>query len=110
MYVDGAAVLAFVGATAPSTDETAWADAVAAAVESAITERLNGATIADPSPARSELEVAATIAAAEAYKRKEAIFGVTGYSDIQGTAIRVARDYMDSVYPIVNRYRKLAMG
>jgi hypothetical protein len=104
-YVTGAEVLTFVGASAPSADEEAWADACAAAVESAITERLGGAVIADPSGALDELKVAARIAAAEAYKRKEAIFGVTGFADLQGNAVRVARDYMDGVRPIVDRYR-----
>ena len=104
-YVSGAEVLTFVGADTPDTDETNWATACAAAVESAITQRLNGAVIADPSGAHDELHVAARIAAAEAFKRKEAIFGVTGYADLQGAAIRVARDYMDSVRPIIDRYR-----
>lgn len=105
MYVTAAQVLAFVGASSPSPDETEWATACAAAVESAITERLNGAEIVDPSPALDELAVAARLAAAEAYKRKEATFGVTGYADLQGAAIRVARDYMDGVRPIIDRYR-----
>lgn len=105
MYVTGAQVLAFAGIDSPTADETEWADACAAAVESAITSRLNGAVIVDPSPALDELTVAARLAAAEAFKRKEATFGVTGFSDLQGAAIRVARDYMDGVKPLVDRYR-----
>ena len=109
MYVTGAEVLTHVGNPAPGPGEDAdWADAVAAAVESAITARLNGAVIVDPSPAFDELHVAAILAAAEAYKRKEAAFGLTGFADMQGAAIRVARDYLDGVYPIVNRYRNVA--
>lgn len=105
MYVTGAQVLAFVGIESPSAAETEWSDACAAAVEAAITSRLGGAVIADPSPALDELSVAARLAAAEAFKRKEATFGITGYSDLQGAAIRVARDYMDGVKPLVDRYR-----
>ena len=105
MFVDAAQVLAFVGAGSPSEAETEWATACAAAVEAAMVSRLNGAVIAEPSFAHDELSVAARIAAGEAYKRKEAVFGVTGYSDLQGAAIRVARDYMDGVKPIVDRYR-----
>lgn len=106
MYVTGAQVLAFVGIEGtPSAEDTEWSDACAAAVEAAIISRLGGAVIADPSPALDELSVAARLAAAEAFKRKEATFGVTGYSDLQGAAIRVARDYMDGVYPLVNRWR-----
>lgn len=111
MYVTAAQVLAFVGIEGtPSDAETEWATACAAAVESAIVERLGGAEIADPSAALDELSVAARFAAGEAYKRKEATFGVTGYADLQGAAIRVARDYMDGVYPLVNRYRATAAG
>lgn len=104
-YVTGAEVLTFVGASAPNADETAWAGACAAAIEAAILWRLGGAVIVDPSDARNEIIVAARIAAGECYKRKEAIFGVTGFSDLQGNAVRVARDYMDGVRPIVDRYR-----
>lgn len=104
-YVTAAQVLAFVGVDTPSGAETEWATACADAVESAIVERLGGAVIADPSGALDELSLAARIAAGEAYKRKEATFGVTGYADLQGAAIRVARDYVDGVYPLVNRYR-----
>ena len=76
MYVTAAQVLAFVGIEGtPSDAETEWATACAAAVESAIVERLGGAEIADPSAALDELSVAARIAAGEAYKRKEATFG-----------------------------------
>lgn len=105
MYTTGAQVLAFAGIVSPDAEETEWADACAAAVDAAITLRLGGAVIADPSLAMDELKVAARLAAAEAFKRKEATFGVTGYSDLQGAAIRVARDYMDGVYPLVNRWR-----
>lgn len=105
MYVTGAQVLAFAGITSPSEAETEWADACAAAVNAAIVSRLNGAVIADPSEARDELTVAARLAASEAFKRKEATFGLTGFSDLQGAAIRVARDYMDGVKPLVDRYR-----
>ena len=104
-YVTGGEVLAFVGISSPSSAESDWADACAAAVESAIGIRLGGAVIEEPSGAHDELTVAARLAAAEAYKRKEATFGVTGFSDLQGAAIRVARDYMDGVYPVVNRHR-----
>lgn len=105
MYVTAAQVLSGAGIVTPSDDETEWAEACAAAIESAIVERLGGAEIADPSGALDELSLAARLAALEAFKRKEAVFGVTGYADLQGAAIRVARDYMDGVRPIVDRYR-----
>ena len=103
-WVDGAAVLAFVGIGAPSPGEQQWADAVAAAVSSGVDVRLNGALIDDPSPAHDELTAAAQLAAGEAFKRRSTPFGVTGYADLQGVALRVARDYLDGVAPLIARY------
>jgi hypothetical protein len=104
MYVTGADILTHNGVKDASQDETTWADLCAGAVNSAIDTRLNGAVIADPSPAMDELRVAALIAGGEAFKRKEAAFGLTGYADLQGAAIRVSRDYLQAVYPQVDRY------
>jgi len=77
---------------------------VAAALVSGLTVRLNGAIIVDGSMAEDELDVALLIAGAEAYKRQEATFGLTGYADLEGNAIRVAKDYLDSIRPIIDRY------
>lgn len=104
-YVTGAEVLTFVGVAAPEADETAWAGLCAGAVQAAIDTKMGATVVVDPSNAFSELRVAARIAASEAYKRKEATFGLTGYADLQGAAVRVARDYMDGVNPLIGRYR-----
>ena len=45
-----------------------------------------------------------SMAGVEAYKRREAVFGITGYVDLQGAAIRVARDYLEAQRPILDRY------
>ena len=103
-YVTGPEVTTFVGIVTPTAEEIAWALACASAVQSAITHRLNGAVIIDPSDAFTELRVAARLAGGEAFKRKEATFGVTGYADMQGQAIRVAKDYVEGIRPIINRY------
>jgi hypothetical protein len=105
MYaVTGSQILAFVGVTTPTPDQTAWANMVANALVSGVTVRLNGAIIEDGSAGEDELDVALLIAGAEAYKRQEATFGLTGYADLEGSAIRVARDYLDSVKPLIDRY------
>jgi hypothetical protein len=104
IYVTGAQVLALVGITAPSGTETAWATACASAVNAAVEIKLQGVVIDNPSPAYDELTVAAQLAGAEAFKRREAVFGVTGYSDIEGAAIRIARDYLAGVAPLIARY------
>jgi len=104
MYsLTGTQILTFVGVKAPTDEETAWADAVAAALVSGVAHRLNGAIIVDGSGAEDELNVALLIGGAEGYKRREATFGLTGYADIEGNAIRVARDYLDGVRPLIER-------
>ena len=101
IFVEPDAILAYVGIKAPTPDETAWAVACATAVNNGIDVRLNGAIYLDPPP---ELITAATMAGGEAFKRREAPFGITGFNDIEGNAIRLARDYLDSVRPVIDRY------
>jgi len=103
-WVDGAGVLAFVGIAAPSPGEQAWADAVAAAVSAGIDTRLNGAVITADTAGDLELRAAAQLAGGEAFKRRSTPFGVTGYADLAGVAIRVARDYLAGVAPLIDRY------
>jgi len=102
--VTGAQILTFVGKTSPATEDTEWADAVAKAITSGLNVRLNGAVIVDPSPAEDELNVALLLAGAEGYKRREATFGLTGYADLEGSAIRVAKDYLEGMRPLIDRY------
>lgn len=103
-WTTGAEVLAFVGIDAPTAGETTWADAIAAAVSQGIDQRLNGGTV--PPESEAEVRVAATLAGAEGFRRRSAPFGVTGYSDLAGVAIRVARDYLEGVKPLVDRWSR----
>lgn len=105
-WVTGPDILLHAGATAegqtPSAEDAAWADACAAAVSAGFDHRLAGVTgIVGDEP---ELVWAARGAGVEAYKRREAVFGLTGYVDLQGAAIRVARDYIEAVAPTIARY------
>jgi len=102
--VTGAQILTFVGNKTPATGDSEWADAIAKAITSGLTVRLNGAVIVDPSPAEDELNVALLLAGAEGYKRREATFGLTGYADLEGSAIRVAKDYLEGMRPLIDRY------
>lgn len=105
MYdLTGAAILDFVGVKTPTQSDTDWADMVAKALVSGLTVRLNGYSVAEASPAEDELNVALLIGGAEGYKRREATFGLTGYADLEGSAIKVARDYLDGVKPLIDRY------
>jgi hypothetical protein len=108
-WVTGAEILAQAGNRAPTPADSEWADAVAAAVSAGFDHRLDGAVYVSPPPP-PELTVAALSAGVEAYKRKEAPFGLTGYVDLQGAAVRVARDYLDAVQPILARYATFGLG
>lgn len=101
-WTTSAEILAFVGVATPSPAEIEWADAVAQAVNLGIDNRLNDVIMVDA--LNAELRVAARIAGAEAFKRREAIYGLTGYADLEGNAIRVAKDYLSGVAPLIERY------
>lgn len=93
---------------APPADDLEYAEICAAAVNAGLDERLDGVEVLVPLPA--ELVLVAQLAGVEAYKRREAVFGVTGYVDLQGAAVRVARDYLDGWRPVIARYATLGIA
>jgi len=105
-WTTGPELLTHLGVSSPSPADSEWAELCAGAVSAGVDKRLADAELAEGSDPElyRELRFAARIAGAEAYKRREAAFGVTGYTDLQGIAIRVARDYLESVAPILARY------
>jgi len=104
-WVDGATILKRAGAgAAPPPDDAEWADICAEAVNAGLDARLDGAVWVTPPPLPPELVFVAQVAGVEAFKRREAVFGVTGYVDLQGAAVRIARDYLDAQAPIIARY------
>lgn len=107
-WIDGATILDRAGATDPSSSDTDWAELCAGAINAGIDHRLYGSTLVNPLIAPAELPpevvAAASYAGVEAYKRREAVFAVTGFVDLQGAAIRVARDYLEGIRPILARY------
>jgi len=105
-WTTGPELLTHLGVSSPSPADSEWAALCAGAVNGGIDRRLADAELISSSDPvlYAELRFAARIAGAEAYKRREAAFGVTGYTDLQGIAIRVARDYLESVGPIIARY------
>ena len=90
-------------AASPSADDTEWAEACAAAVNAGMDKRLEGAVLIMP-PLPPELIWVAQTAGVESFKRREAVFGITGYVDLQGAAVRISRDYLDGAAPIFARY------
>jgi hypothetical protein len=120
-WTTGTGILAAVGVTSPTAEDSAWSEACAAAVNAGIDVRMRGTPAAappiEPPPpleldpaAYPELTYAATIAGAEAYKRREAVYGLTGYVDLEGAAIRVARDYLEGVAPIIARHATVGIA
>jgi hypothetical protein len=95
--------------SAPAPDRE-WAELCASAISAGLDGRLEGVEPPlDPASA-PELAWSALLAGVEAYKRREAAFGLTGYVDLQGAAIRVARDYLESVAPIIARYATVGIA
>lgn len=113
-WVTGEAILKQTGIASPSADDSEWADACAAAVSAGLDARLAGAVWPSPLTGEllppAELTWAALMGGVEAYKRREATFGLTGYVDLQGAAIRVARDYLEAIAPIIARYATVGLG
>lgn len=118
VLIDGPAVLAYVGKATPTPAEEARADAVAATINAAVTTRLDwpDGTIEDRNgeliPARvatadetAELTEAALLAAAELWARRAAPFGITGYADADGAALRVGTDPLLGVAGMIDRHR-----
>jgi hypothetical protein len=98
--------------TATPADRT-WAELCAAAVSEGLDVRLFGAVwviIDPPGTLPAELRYAALGAGVEAYKRREATFGLTGYVDLQGAAIRIARDYLEAMAPLIARYATVGIA
>ena len=96
-------ILSYVGIKHPSEAEQVWAEMCARAVNDGIMVRLNGAPYPDPVGV-SELHSAAIMAGGEMFKRREAPFATTGFSDVEGNAISLSRDYLSSIKPIIDRY------
>lgn len=93
----------------PAPADTEWAEACAAAVNAGLDKRLEGSLYIAP-PAPPELLWVASTCGVESYKRREAVFGLTGYVDLQGAAIRVSRDYLEAAAPIIARYATLGLA
>jgi hypothetical protein len=95
-WVSADQILGAVGVTLPADAEsTAWAEACAAAVSAGIDARLVGVPMLNALDVDvslyPELVFSATVAGAEAYKRREAVYGLTGYVDLEGVAPIIAR-------------------
>jgi hypothetical protein len=113
-WTTAAVILARSGASSsPSPDDLDYAELCAAAVNAGLDDVLaDGLAAVPPTVTGTEPELLwlASMAGVEAYKRREAVFGITGYVDLQGAAIRVARDYLEAQRPILARYATVGIA
>lgn len=110
--VDGDSIMLAASKTPDPTpdpgSEQEWADICAAAVNAAITTRLNGVTVTSPSDAEDELTRTAVLDGLEMFRSKDARFGVLSVGP-DGSPVRVAVDLLWSV-PVIARYATPGMG
>lgn len=100
-WVTADQILTAAGNTAPTAAEAAWAEASADAINAGFDRALTGSAVVGT---EYEIVAQARRAGVELYKSQEAPFGVTGYADLSGTAIRLARDPLEASWPVLRRY------
>lgn len=109
-WVTPAEGLAFVRIVTPTDGETAWSISLANAINAGIDQYL-GTPTTNPliyNALPNEIETAALRAFGYAWKYREAPFGEAQWLDEQGGSVRLARDWIDPIKPILNRYRDVA--
>lgn len=118
VVVTGADVFAFVGAggtyddTPANGTPSAWALIVAAAVNQGIASAIGRGDDYDDdigTDAMAEVRAAAHVAGNDLWTRREAPFGLAGYSDTDA-GVRVARDWITGIAPVLERYRDVSQG
>ena len=95
-------------ATSTPGSEQEWAEICAADVVAAIETRLNGYTVAAASNAEAELTKSALLDGLEAFRSKDARFGILTVGP-DGDPVRVAVDILWSV-PVIARYAIPGIG
>lgn len=105
-WISAADGLVFVRVVNPTQGEQDWAISLAAAINGGIGAYLGDVAIGPTG--QDEIEAAALRAFGYAWKYREAPFGEAQWLDEQGGAIRLAKDWLDPIKPILNRYRDVA--
>lgn len=87
-----------------------WLWRLSAAIMARIADHLDAVVPFDADPAAvaipDPITEACISALVEAYRRKEAAFGIIGAWDANGVAMRVSRDWLDPVYAALQPYRQ----
>ena len=93
-----------------SDPDVDWLSRLSMAIMARVDAHLDGATPFDADPATVAIPdpvlEACVTALVEAYRRKEAAFGIVGAFDANGVAMRVSRDWLDPVYATLQPYRQ----
>lgn len=92
-------------ALGPSDPDLPWLGLLADSVCDQVRQYLDSPTdpLLDPVP--YPVTTASVLALVEAYKRKDATFGITGAWSGDGVALRISRDWLDGVKAALNPYR-----
>jgi hypothetical protein len=105
LWVTGDDILGHVRVAAPKADDVAWADECAKGVSAGIDNYLGVQPDILPAGMYEEVRANALTAGGDAYRRRDAPFGMAGYSDVSGVSERVARDYIEGIKPQLDRWK-----
>ncbi len=100
-YVTGDELLAHAGITAPSGNDSNWADTCAQAINAAIAHQLTGTTLSAYGAA--ELYRAALTDGVGAYLDRDAPHGILS-TGIDGSAVRLGADILRASVPVLRRH------
>ena len=106
-YVTGAQITTHVGKPSPTAEEIAWALLCAAAIEGAISARLDAGSITPDASGVDELEVSALTDGAALFNSKAAPHGVLSMG-IDGEAVRLGADSLRATLPVIRRIHPTA--
>jgi hypothetical protein len=104
--VTGPELTAALGVATPDAELVSWAELAASAVNAEAFAFLGWPPDHEPGPgAGAGIHALLLVAGVELVKRRDAPFGVTGFADAGGAAIRLSRDPLESVRPALARWR-----
>lgn len=106
-YVTGAAILDMVEKGTPSAGDSDWADLVAAAIDAAITERLDGTT--PDTGFTAELDRSALLDGAAAYAERRSPHGILSVGP-EGEVQRLGADILRATNPVLRRHLRPGIG
>jgi hypothetical protein len=112
-WVTAAQGLVFVRIATPTQGETDWSVLLANAINEGIDGYLGGSIFPTVYETYAEISAAAVRAFGYGWKYREAPFGEAQFamtaSETFGSAVKLAKDWIDPIKPILNRYRDVTL-